>query len=414
MKILWLYERFKCGGGQYHRSKQLAASLEQRHRVHYAYAILTDKEFQDVKADDPAKPELVSADEFLRGTFDCVIVDGAMSANPSVPRIPVSLLADYHSRGGIVAFLSDMHTETDFVRNRGLSDEKLRTYLGSCFHGNGGPFREPEGGYVKGYQRGDSSLRIEVDDDYLRMLPDCVRQHIYPGVKCIETEQPFHLGPFADWLCIGDRSTQMFTTFDEHSRCPRPFVFANLSLVGQGVTSVVTGFIGRDSVVGRGNNDNQNLLLNLVAHLDRHQVSVGYWRRGPLLFISYSHTDAAVARDLATHLESRGAEVWLDEKSTNTGTSISAECEKGIRKSDYFVFLVSRKALESDWVKWELETALRFGADEGRKDWILPGVIDVDSSTRNSALPALRDHKYSDLNLGKQRFMEAIAKAAKL
>lgn len=46
-------------------------------------------------------------------------------------------------------------------------------------------------------------------------------------------------------------------------------------------------------------------------------------KNGLHVFISYAHADAKFAKRLRAELESRGVEVWVDEKDNLVGDSIS-------------------------------------------------------------------------------------------
>jgi hypothetical protein len=242
------------------------------------------------------------------------------------------------------------------------------------------------------------------------MLPNFVAREIYKGVECIEAEQPFHLGPGAEWMCIGDGETKMVTSGDVYSTCSKPFVFANLSRRG-GVTAFFTGLIWRDSVLNRGTCQNKRFMENFVRYVDRHQLSSGLHRRQLAVFISYSHADASLATAIAGALERTGSEVWLDEKRTNLGSSISAECRDGIRRSDRFLLVISPSSIESEWVKWEYELAKNLKSDEERRDWFIPVVTGMTSAEVVSRMPEMRDIKYADLAAGESHALSEIVKA---
>jgi len=81
-------------------------------------------------------------------------------------------------------------------------------------------------------------------------------------------------------------------------------------------------------------------------------------RSMPRIFISYSHEDKPVARELARELEERHASVWFDEEMLAPGDKLSEKLNEAIRSSDVFLLLVSRASEASTWTRRELELAL--------------------------------------------------------
>ena len=141
MKILYLYERWKSesAAAQFHRSRRLSTELDLWHRVCYAYAVLTQEAYDKFNSDDPGKPELIGAEDFLRFNFDCVVLDGRIFEN----RIATSDISGRSSRaslrGGMTVFLADFCHEVVSVMNSKLSENALPDYLAQCLQGHGGP-----------------------------------------------------------------------------------------------------------------------------------------------------------------------------------------------------------------------------------------------------------------------------------
>ena len=65
------------------------------------------------------------------------------------------------------------------------------------------------------------------------------------------------------------------------------------------------------------------------------------FRRSRRVFISYSHTDHAIAHEVAEALRSNGTLVWLDQERIKLGESIPDAIERGIDNSDAVVVLLS-------------------------------------------------------------------------
>ncbi|MBF0549003.1 MAG: toll/interleukin-1 receptor domain-containing protein [Deltaproteobacteria bacterium] len=77
------------------------------------------------------------------------------------------------------------------------------------------------------------------------------------------------------------------------------------------------------------------------------------------VFISYPHKDASdVAEFLYTSLTGAGYEVWKDDHSLQLGSRFPKELSKALSDYDYFLVLLTTAALESDWVKDEIDMAI--------------------------------------------------------
>lgn len=91
------------------------------------------------------------------------------------------------------------------------------------------------------------------------------------------------------------------------------------------------------------------------------------------VFLSYSHSDIAVARQVKSALEQAGARVFLAEDSIPVGNGLQQSIERGIQECDLFVLLWSKAASESAWVPHE------FGQARGLKKRVVPFVLDADA-----------------------------------
>jgi CRISPR/Cas system CMR subunit Cmr4 (Cas7 group RAMP superfamily) len=116
---------------------------------------------------------------------------------------------------------------------------------------------------------------------------------------------------------------------------------------------------------------------------------------GPMVFISHSSKDKAVARRLAADLQAEHFDVWLDEKRILVGDSIHQQVEEGIQHCDYLVLLLSSDALESPWVADEVN-AIRMREKDASEVVLLPAVV---GDVTSDHLPALlKDRKYTTLS----------------
>lgn len=78
-------------------------------------------------------------------------------------------------------------------------------------------------------------------------------------------------------------------------------------------------------------------------------------RRRRRIFISYSHEDVDLAKDLARELEKPGHEVWFDKRSRPlAGGRLSQEIKEAIKRSDLFLVVISDHSEDSTWVRLEL------------------------------------------------------------
>ena len=73
------------------------------------------------------------------------------------------------------------------------------------------------------------------------------------------------------------------------------------------------------------------------------------------LFLSHNHNDSVRVESLARRLvEKHGLRVWLDKWECGPG-KLERQCEAGIRDSRFTVVVGSQKAIDSKWVKWEID-----------------------------------------------------------
>jgi hypothetical protein len=80
------------------------------------------------------------------------------------------------------------------------------------------------------------------------------------------------------------------------------------------------------------------------------------------VFISYACEDRELAKRLSQRLENAGFEVWLDESNILPGDNWAEKVSQALKQSEAMVVLISPAAMESKWVRHEIEYAL--GAKE--------------------------------------------------
>ncbi len=80
------------------------------------------------------------------------------------------------------------------------------------------------------------------------------------------------------------------------------------------------------------------------------------------VFISYACEDGELARRLSRSLQDAGFDVWLDENNILPGDNWAEKVSQALKESQAMVVLVSPAAMDSKWVRHEIEFAL--GAKE--------------------------------------------------
>ncbi|MFN6002461.1 MAG: toll/interleukin-1 receptor domain-containing protein, partial [Dolichospermum sp.] len=79
------------------------------------------------------------------------------------------------------------------------------------------------------------------------------------------------------------------------------------------------------------------------------------------VFISYSRTDSDLARKINDALQELGKTTWFDQESIATGTDFQQEINRGIARSDNFLFIISPKSVNSPYCAGEVEYAKNLG-----------------------------------------------------
>ncbi len=89
------------------------------------------------------------------------------------------------------------------------------------------------------------------------------------------------------------------------------------------------------------------------------------------IFLSHSHADKEFAKQLARDLLIGKIAVWFDEAEIRGGDSLSSRILEGIAEMEFFGVILSPNAVESLWVRRELEAARDLESSVGRPK-ILP------------------------------------------
>lgn len=102
------------------------------------------------------------------------------------------------------------------------------------------------------------------------------------------------------------------------------------------------------------------------------------------VFISYVNEDRDLARKLSRSLEDAGFEVWLDESHILPGDNWAEKVSQALNDSQAMVVLVSPAAMESKWVRHEIEFALGAKEYSGR---LVPVFVGPRNSIPEERLP---------------------------
>jgi TIR domain len=78
-------------------------------------------------------------------------------------------------------------------------------------------------------------------------------------------------------------------------------------------------------------------------------------------FVSSAREDEAFARDLVVQLEGKGADVWWDLNAITLGTPLDQSLRSAVSGSRYLLLIATPAAGKSEYVRLEIETAVRNG-----------------------------------------------------
>lgn len=108
------------------------------------------------------------------------------------------------------------------------------------------------------------------------------------------------------------------------------------------------------------------------------------------IFLSHTSIDKPFVEKLAKDLKRIGINVWYDRWEIVVGESITWKIEQAIRENEYLGLVLSKEALESEWVKSEIGAAFY-------KQMTLKKVVILPIYYRNCEIPyLLADKKYAD------------------
>jgi hypothetical protein len=91
------------------------------------------------------------------------------------------------------------------------------------------------------------------------------------------------------------------------------------------------------------------------------------------VFISYTHEDKELAGRIAHGLQREGLDVWYGETELLPGDNFAQKMSEALESSDAMVVVITPDALQSPWVRREIEFALGNIAYRGRVIPVLAG-----------------------------------------
>jgi hypothetical protein len=109
------------------------------------------------------------------------------------------------------------------------------------------------------------------------------------------------------------------------------------------------------------------------------------------VFVSYARKDRAFAERLVNDLKGAGAEVWWDVSGIDEGDFLD-KINEALRQCQWLVFVLTPFALESKWVKKEVNAAIN-----RREKGLMRGILPILASPlAQDAVPPLWDnlHRY--------------------
>lgn len=114
-----------------------------------------------------------------------------------------------------------------------------------------------------------------------------------------------------------------------------------------------------------------------------------------LVFLSYTHKDKERADKVQRELQIRGHRVWRDVTELKAGSPIPDNVAKGISLCDYFIILVTENALQSEWMRGELNL---YATNPKRWECILP--LKYDKTKPSDFSPLLSPLNWIDFTSG--------------
>lgn len=107
------------------------------------------------------------------------------------------------------------------------------------------------------------------------------------------------------------------------------------------------------------------------------------------VFISHSSKDEALASKVVSSLERAGLEVWYDKREIMPGDNWGDKIAEGLRESDAMVVLFTPSALESDFMRRDIDYAL---SQKPFKRRVVPVLVGDALRFQGVSIPWIFDH----------------------
>lgn len=123
------------------------------------------------------------------------------------------------------------------------------------------------------------------------------------------------------------------------------------------------------------------------------------------VFISYSYQDNEFVKWLQDKLKPFDIEFWYDQAAIGVGESIKEKVNEGLNSSSAFILVLSHSSKNSDWVRYEMNSALLLNAIK-KGISILPIKID------DSEVPTdLAGYLYADFSKDREKGLDILKSA---
>ncbi len=113
------------------------------------------------------------------------------------------------------------------------------------------------------------------------------------------------------------------------------------------------------------------------------------------IFLSYSHNDKTFVDWLHRKLVDARLTTWYDKEEILLGDSITTKIAEGLGSSNFHIVVLSQTAVQSNWVKAELEPRLNRQIEEGKVRIIC---VVLDSVKPKEISELLRDKIYIEFS----------------
>lgn len=120
------------------------------------------------------------------------------------------------------------------------------------------------------------------------------------------------------------------------------------------------------------------------------------------VFLSYSHADAPLAREVTDYLRGEGLRVWNAEDEILPGDNWAARVGEALEQSDAMVVLLTPHSFESQWIMHDIQYALGNLNFKGRLVPVIVGSDEMEAERLPWVLKRLNVVRLPDENADEQ------------